>query len=387
MAVSLGRSKREEGALAVLQVVLEATYLVVFAVVLARFLRHPDALGRDVVLVFATFAAMTGTSLLLRALPDAPPGSGLIIVIALLIQPPLTLRLAAHVGPRPRWVMPVAWGAALAALLIVLTGSAGTDWGRAVVLAIILSTDLAAVVSFARAAHRRVGLARLRLSTSAVATTMFAAAIVVLGTLAVSTAGADMDRVTLVVRLLALAAGIGFLVAFVPPTGLLQPVQRAVAFDWQERMATAARPSQDRAAAEDAIWQALAEAAREVSSTNAAVVRVGGRTVASSGFLTGSATGEASDGGPRSGPVDRIRSIAADADAEVVVDLHLDGTRCSWTTTRPWSPCWGRRPCGPCAGSGRPGRPWPSSSRCSRSANERTRRPGSARCWTRSRPR
>ena len=78
----------------------------------------------------------------------------------------------------------------------------------------------------------------------------------------------------MVSRLLALSAGLSYLVAFMPPQPLRRLQQRATAFDFGQSLIA----SPDREP--DALWQALAETAVRVAGAKGAVVATGDPPVA-----------------------------------------------------------------------------------------------------------
>jgi PAS domain S-box-containing protein len=105
-----------------------------------------------------------------------------------------------------------------------------------------------------------------------VATFLFAGVILVAGagSAATSSGGVADPAVTFLSRLLALAAGAGYLAAFLPPVALRRLQQRAVAFDIGQDLLAAPVEGDP-----DSVWIALARSARMITNGPAAVVALG----------------------------------------------------------------------------------------------------------------
>ena len=104
------------------------------------------------------------------------------------------------------------------------------------------------------------------------ATVCFAVAILVSGAGAAAAAGgaATDPGITAIARVLALVAGLGYLAAFIPPVALRRLQQRAVAFDLGQSFLGAPVDGDP-----DALWVALAHAARTITNGPAAVIALG----------------------------------------------------------------------------------------------------------------
>ena len=148
---------------------------------------------------------------------------------------------------------------------------AGT-FATGVVVGYFVFFESVGAVLLAQAARRRVGYASTRLWIAAIGTLLFAATVLV--------AGMERDRparrtdqcgLTVISRLLALSAGLSYLVAFMPPQPLRRLQQRATAFDFGHSLIA----SPDREP--EALWQALAETAVRVAGAKGAVVATGTR--------------------------------------------------------------------------------------------------------------
>ncbi len=252
-------------------VVLEAAFFVVFAGVLARYLREPTAVNRDLVLVFGSVVALFAISIAgqLVALPQPVRAAA---VIFLLAQPYLTLRLVRHFASMARWVDPaaVAWflSAAAAYLFVGNTVRASTIY----IVAYFVVVELVGAAVLLRTATGRFGTARLRLVVAAFATTCFALTILVSAISTLRTPpGATADPTYQIVsRTFALIAGLGYLGAFVPPRFLRRLQQRALAFDLAAGLVSV--PTGTPA---DTFWQRLAEAAQRITGADSALVAIG----------------------------------------------------------------------------------------------------------------
>ena len=138
----------------------------------------------------------------------------------------------------------------------------------AVVVAYFVTVEARVAYLLFKASRMRVGYARTRLSIAALATFLFAVGILVSGSgsAASGTAGAGPSIIFLA-RIRALAAGLGYLAAFLPPLALRRLQQRAVAFDIGQTLLDAPVDGDP-----DSIWIALATSARRITNGPAAIV-------------------------------------------------------------------------------------------------------------------
>ena len=214
---------------------------------------------------------------LVRRVVAAPPPIVAVLAIGLLLaQPFLTLRLAAQLGPVPRWLL---WAAGLAYVVttvpfIVSTQlSAGQPAGTqqtslTLVLAAIgvfVATELVAAGYLLRHARRRTGSARIRLALAAIATVAFATSIFAAGAGAATSQAAEATAV--VARAVALLAAVGYLLAFLPPGVLRRIWQAQAAYRFSEAMLAlpADLPS-------EALWARLADTSRGLTGSDAALI-------------------------------------------------------------------------------------------------------------------
>jgi signal transduction histidine kinase len=327
-----------------LDLTLDALFLAVFGVAAIRFIRTPDPLQRDVLAVFAMFAAISVLQLVLPWSGPLRPLLGFVFLGAILGQGPLTVRLARQFRHQPRWLLPLVWAAAAVAFVVAVSGLTRSPAGFTLVIAVVVLTDLAAAVLLARAAGTRIGVARVRLAISAGSTAAFGGAILAVGLAAAFPApSGSIGPLELIARVLALGAAVGYLIAFLPPARLLQSVQRAVAFSWLDRIVRvsgqaddapvdAGPGTADRPPAvpglDAATLVALADAAREISGARSAAVTFEDSVVAVSGdpveprrigeLLAGAAAAEL-------GPTRVIRLPAGDGPVLGLV-LRFEGT-------------------------------------------------------------
>ena len=222
-------------------------------------------------LVFACVVVLFAVNVVLRLWPELPRGISSLSVVALLLQPYLTLRLARHFVPvsRAEGRAALAWFGV--AVLAVVAGTRGNVLMTGIVVAYFVTVEARAAYLLYRASKSRVGYARTRLRVASVATVLFAGGILVsgIGSAATGANGAD-PSVTTMARLLTLAAGIGYLAAFLPPLALRRLQQRAVAFDIGQTLLTAPVDGDP-----DSIWIALATSARTITTGPAAIVALG----------------------------------------------------------------------------------------------------------------
>ena len=233
-----------------INIALQLAFILIFVIVLARYLRDPREVHRDLVLVFASVVALFAIAIARTVWPEFPRPVSQLASVVLLLQPFLTLRLASHFVSVPRSVLiaSLVWFAG--AVVGVGLGTRGNALLTAFVVGYFVVVETAAAVYLLRGAGRRVGYARTRLWIAGLATIAFAAGIFVAGAGAAATsATATTDpTVTFLARLLALGAGLGYLAAFLPPMALRRLQQRAVAFDMGQALLEASSDGRRRCA-------------------------------------------------------------------------------------------------------------------------------------------
>ena len=256
----------------VISIGLQAAFVAVFLVVVYRYRSDPRPVNRDLMIVGGSVAGWFLASTVASLVPAVQPWVGRLSPVFILLLPVVTLRLVRHfvAVPRNTLLAAIAWYAV--ALVISFTvGTRGNPIALTVVVGYFVLFEAAAALLLDRSARHRIGYARTRLRLAAFATLLFAATILVAGiSSAVTPVGTPLPEVpTVVSRLLALAAGLGYLVAFIPPSPLRRLQQRAVAFDLGQQLITA--PDGDP----EGVWQALASSADRITAGRGAVVALG----------------------------------------------------------------------------------------------------------------
>jgi len=251
---------------------LQVAFAAVFVVVLIRYLRDRTPVNRDLVVVAGSVAGWFVIATISSLLPSIGPSIARTAAVFILIQPVVTLRLVRHFAPVSRNILLAAIAWYFVALAITLgIGTRGNPLATTAVVGYFVLFESIAAIQLARAANSRVGYARSRLWVAAIGTVLFAATVFVTGFAAAASAATGTSDPTLVVtsRLLALAAGLSYLIAFIPPQPLRRLQQRATAFDFGQSLLAA--PDRDP----HALWQALAETAVRITGGEAAIVATG----------------------------------------------------------------------------------------------------------------
>jgi PAS domain S-box-containing protein len=251
---------------------LQLAFAAVFVVVLVRYFQDPRPVNRDLVFVAGSVAAWFVIATIGAVFPSIAPSIVRIAAVFILIQPVVTLRLVRHFAPVGRNLQLAAIAWYVIALAIALgIGTRGNALAAIVVVGYFVIVQSIAAARLAGAANGRVGYARTRLRVAAIGTVLFAATVFVTGAAAAaSQAGGPSDPwLVLLSRLLAFAAGVSYVIAFMPPQPLRQLQQRATAFDFGQRLFVV--PDRDP----HALWLALAETALHITGGRAAIVATG----------------------------------------------------------------------------------------------------------------
>jgi signal transduction histidine kinase/DNA-binding response OmpR family regulator len=255
-----------------LSISLDLVFFAVLAVTLADWIRNRGPVRRAVALVFATVALVLIAPVIRVVAPPLAGFSSVITVPGIISLPLVILWLVSYIRRVPRLAL-----LAVAAVDAVLTASVFVLAAQGVpprsstylafafgLLAYFLLVDAAAAIGFGLAARARAGASRSRLLIAAVATAMLGLAIVVLlGGGLTSAAGSSGAAISSVLgRVLALLAAVGYLVAFAPPRGLRRLSQQATLYAFIRDLT--AIPSGSPV---EQIWQLLT---RTVSRTSGA---------------------------------------------------------------------------------------------------------------------
>ncbi|GGQ57690.1 response regulator [Couchioplanes azureus] len=240
----------------------EFTFVVLFVRALRGYLRGRDPLQRDVTLVFAPCTVLFCVDVARRLFDGTPPvWVNSVSVAFLLAQPYLTVRLAGRLRPVPRWlhvVLPVFF-VATAAPLFFLPRPLPRGWLLAAVTYFLVTEVIAAGLLYGKA-RSRTGANRARLTIAAAATLVFGIMIVLIGLQSLHPAFGVVSRV------LALASGIGYLIAFVPPRWMRRAFSATAAQSVTERLLRAHVSSPAE------VWQTYAEIMRVQTGADAVAV-------------------------------------------------------------------------------------------------------------------
>jgi len=245
---------------------IEGLFGLLFVTSLWTAIRHRDALARDVTLVFLPLAALLVVQLAGSIVGPIPQWLRSASTILLLAQPVFSLKLVSDLRAIPRGILV----AAVAAFAVTATplGLLGSGAGLPVTLAAVAAfvvTGAVAAAYLALEARSRSGSARMRLVIASLATAGLALAIFVAGAAAATSLPAEVS--SFATRAVALAAAIGYWIAFLPPPWLKDVFQATEAFKYNERLlasAPSARP--------DELWADLAAAVRHLTGAAAVVL-------------------------------------------------------------------------------------------------------------------
>ena len=248
----------------VLTLLIVVAFYVLLAASIGQYIRHPRALELAVVLVFASTAGIFAITAANVLVPSLTPILSPLAVILLVAQPVLMLRLAGLIVTLDRWSLPLA----TIGFLLVIAGFYGTGRSTPAVLLLVgyfVATEFLAAALLIREGRRRVGFPKVRLTTAGLASVLFATAIMISGlaSAARGPGGTADPAITVVSRLLALVAGLGYLAAFAPPRWLRQMGYRALAFELVRSIVAHPTGTQPRV-----LWGALAGVASSILGTS-----------------------------------------------------------------------------------------------------------------------
>ena len=240
-------------------------FAVLFVATLTAYIRRRDALSRDVMLIFASLAALfasIGVGVVGLQLPDIVYEAAIAVLLA---QPLFSLRLAHQIHSVPRAFRIVALvGFVLTATPILLVPLESVGLLLLPAGAVFAASHLVAAFYLAREGARRVGAARIRLGSAAAAGAAMALS---LGLLIFA---AEVDLAQEIGRILALGSATLYVLAFMPP-GWVRKVWSALS---THEFMTALIGTE----AEDSVtgvWTRAAELGRRTSGAVAAVVVTG----------------------------------------------------------------------------------------------------------------
>jgi signal transduction histidine kinase/DNA-binding response OmpR family regulator len=245
----------------------ELLFLVLFIATFVGWLRRRDQISLDLSLIFSGLGLLFVLQLWERVTGVEPPAllSQAVTLLFFVLQPLFTLHLVSLVRRVPR---PVLIGSTILMLglgvpTVLFAGSVPRELGIGAILAFV-AIDVVAAGYLLGDARRRRGPGAIRMLIAALATTLLAAALLAILAGSVVVAFAGVSRSVAVV--LALVAGIGYLVAFLPPLRLRRFWQAGPTLEYSR--ALLARPD----AAVDEIWRGFAQIASSVTGAGAVVI-------------------------------------------------------------------------------------------------------------------
>ncbi|MFF5076110.1 PAS domain S-box protein [Actinoplanes sp. NPDC000266] len=237
-----------------------SAYALIFAWMGYRYLRRRDPLLRDVMVMFASVAMLFVLGLVEVFGGSASPVVMGVLVAVLLAKPVFTLRLVARLRPVSPWLMAAATAAWAISAAPLVVATAGMLSRRMVLLAagVFFCLEVLAAVLLAAQARCRGRAARVRFWSAAAATALFGVAVL---TSAAGRSAAVHSRV------LALVAGLLYLLAFVPPRRLRRIWSTGAAYAMTQRLLTVA-PDADAAET----WRHFCRGASQVLGADVAAV-------------------------------------------------------------------------------------------------------------------
>ena len=283
-----------ESGMDVLTLLIMAAFYLLFFASIARYLRNRHPLELSVVLVFTSTAALFAISALNLLAPALSPYLSPLAVTMLVAQPALMLRLVGTIVPLPRWVSALVIVGFLAAVIGYYATNRSTPAVLFLVGYFFVAESVAAALLVAEG-RRRLGFPRARLTVAGLASLLFGLSILISGLASAARGGGTADpAITLISRLLALVAGLGYLAAFVPPRWLREIGYRSLAFDVVRTIVSRPTGTDERV-----LWSGLADAAGQILGTSR--VRIASAGDDPTTVLSTGASGESPDTAWRAG--------------------------------------------------------------------------------------
>ena len=235
---------------------------------LVAYIRSRDPIQRDIALIFLP-TAVVGFNGTYRELTDQPLplAASAVSTVLILLQPYLTLRLVARLGPVPRWVDLGLLALLLSSLTVVTLAPRPLATGYLVlVTATFTVTEAIAGLLLLRVARRRSGAARVRLKLAALATFLFPLMLLILFTAAVRYPG---ERVWLLPagRAVGLVCAVLYMLAFFPPGWLRRTMSATM---WYEATENLQRLPAD--VGSDQVWRRFVQVVHETAGTDAVLL-------------------------------------------------------------------------------------------------------------------
>ncbi|HEX3220421.1 MAG TPA: response regulator [Candidatus Limnocylindria bacterium] len=248
----------------VVTLIAEVLFGFLFIATLVSYVRRRDALSRDVMLIFATVAALfavIGISVVFGRLPDFVLGAAILLLLA---QPLLILRMAHRLRPVP-WLLRAASVSAFvltgAPFLVLPLAQLGPLFVPAAITYVAI--DLVAAWFLIGEAARRVGSARIRLGAASAGSAAMA--------LALGLIASQLPVATEIGRILILGAATLFVLGFMPPAWVRKVWNAVATYEFTEEL-SAAPPSREDAAL---VWSRAADISRRLTGATVALVVTG----------------------------------------------------------------------------------------------------------------
>jgi signal transduction histidine kinase/DNA-binding response OmpR family regulator len=247
----------------ILLIAAELTFAALFVRSLYGYLRRQDPLQRDITGIF-----LPPTVLLVETVSDAVPGLlpdrvGAVAVAILLMQPCLTVRLAARLRAVPRRLEAFVWLTwVFAAGARVFTGGEPTHAVLALIVVVFLTGEGIAAGLLYGKARTRTGANKARLNIAAAATLAFGGMVTMIGIGSIT----GIPALIATGRLLAVVTSLGYLVAFAPPRFLRRAFSAAAGQRVTEKLLRAPVESPEQ------VWQTYAEIMRAQTGADAVAV-------------------------------------------------------------------------------------------------------------------
>jgi signal transduction histidine kinase/CheY-like chemotaxis protein len=248
-----------------LGIVLDLLFVPVLLAVAVACWRERGPVQRDMMLIFGTLAVFFLRDLARRTIGVLPEFPNDVATAVQFAQGWLTLRLLARLRPVPWWLIRASAAGYLVSVALVFAFPTPLPLPvLAVAIGSVACSGAAASVLLAIDAGERSGAARVRLTLAALATGIFAVALVINAVGAFAPGVVDGARQA--ARATGLLAALAYAAAFVPPAWLRRL--------WANTAAYGASKNLLRAGAEsvEETWQRYAQAVRDICGADAAVV-------------------------------------------------------------------------------------------------------------------
>ena len=251
-------------AIDVLGVLVMGLFVVAFLGAVVEYVRRRDAISRDVALMFSPFVG-----LLILAVWDylggkPPEMLGLAAVLLFLLQPAFALHLVSQVRPVGRRAVVGAAGLIVLSVIPALVLRPVPPLLAQLPMVAFVAVECLAAAYLMLESRRRRGPGARRLAIAAGSTTLFAAALLISGAKAINPEVADVASIGSLG--LALLAGCGYLVAFLPPAAIRQFWQASATVGYQHALLSRSGDTVER------LWQGYAELASSVTGASCAIV-------------------------------------------------------------------------------------------------------------------